>query len=619
VADYDVGVTGLSVPPTSAPLTEYRPAVSVRNNGVHAALAFGSMRIYSAGLLIQTLELYSGTIQPGDTKDAQADRAWTPPGLGPYLIIADVTCDHDQYEPNNHLAPTYITVTAAPPPPPPPVALHAGQHEDGGADEVNIDGLIGLAAEPQTPADHKTTHQAGGADQLDVSGLSGTLATPQPIAPHHQFHEDGGPDKVNVDGLHGTLADSQTPKVHNNSQHDPNYAIDPHGPSSHTPGVEATANKGQANGYCDLDTTALVPVVRLAPPTIPGPTEEFLRRDRTWQSPTGLVPLEHHISHQVGGVDEVSIAGLSGKAADAQTPTKHASDHSVAGTDIIMVGGIHGLLADPQTPLGHKTSHQSGGTDELNVNGLHGILADQQTYTPVNHAPSHELGGVDPISVAGLSGVLATPQDPATHGADKHNNGGPVQIAIDGANLEGNSVLVSRSNHVHNGAGCIYSLTHDVFAAGGIGETSLVQDVITSLMTGQAHLFWRAYGYVKYGGLGTSTATILVRFGSVAWPSSPVVIQMNVTINHIAPFDNSPFELCGSIQPQSDNVNFMATMRLLRNQVGCTPIEVSVQAQPTYFAKPLGPHYFSLSSSQPVGVGAEIHLVSLTVERLRIA
>jgi hypothetical protein len=301
VADYDVGVTGLSVPPTSAPLTEYRPAVCVRNNGVHAALAFGSMRIYSAGLLIQTLELYSGTIQPGDTKDAQADRAWTPPGLGPYLIIADVTCDHDQYEPNNHLAPTYITVTAAPPPPPPPVALHAGQHEDGGADEVNIDGLSGQAAEPQTPANHKTSHQVGGTDQLDVTGLPGTLATPQPIWAHSSTHEEGGTDKVNVDGLHGILADSQTPKVHNNSQHDPNYTTVTEFGNHLTnttavhavaTNLEQVAHKGQASGYAGLTVGGFVPVTQLAP-VGNAPGTSGLRKDQTWgpTEPVSLLPL----------------------------------------------------------------------------------------------------------------------------------------------------------------------------------------------------------------------------------------------------------------------------------------------------------------------------------------
>ena len=65
MADYDVGVTGLSVPPASAVVQQYRPAVSVRNNGVHSALATGYIRIYSAGQLIETFEVFSGSIPPG--------------------------------------------------------------------------------------------------------------------------------------------------------------------------------------------------------------------------------------------------------------------------------------------------------------------------------------------------------------------------------------------------------------------------------------------------------------------------------------------------------------------------------------------------------------------------
>jgi hypothetical protein len=57
----------------------------------------------------------------------------------------------------------------------------------------------------------------------------------------------------------------------------------------------------------------------------------------------------HHLTHEDGGIDEISVLGLSG------------------------------LLADSQTPLVHKTSHQNGGSDEISVAGLSGELADPQT------------------------------------------------------------------------------------------------------------------------------------------------------------------------------------------------------------------------------------------------
>ena len=331
--DYDVGVVALSSPPPSAAITAYRPAVSVRNNGIHDALAVGSLRIYSAGLVIFTTELYSATISPGNTDDALAVDYWTPLAVGRYMVLADVTCTNDQLETNNHLPPTWITVGPQPPPPAPEVPLHAAQHEDGGPDEVIIDGLHGRTADPQTALAHKTSHQAAGADALDLTGLHGVLADGQPIADHHATHEDGGTDQLNVDGLHGQLFNVQKPDVHDNSAHDPNYSVNKHGSADHTvqyatdadldthklktqvhgcdpyhvlsdfhttvddaphddaTNLEKTANKDQANGYPSLDQYVHVPPAQLGIWTTPPPAnDKALLANGTWDYPK---PAEH--------------------------------------------------------------------------------------------------------------------------------------------------------------------------------------------------------------------------------------------------------------------------------------------------------------------------------------
>lgn len=59
--------------------------------------------------------------------------------------------------------------------------------------------------------------------------------------------------------------------------------------------------------------------------------------------------LTHHARHENGGADEISVAGLSG------------------------------LLADAQTPLGHHANHEDGGSDEMSAEGLAGQLAESQT------------------------------------------------------------------------------------------------------------------------------------------------------------------------------------------------------------------------------------------------
>jgi hypothetical protein len=246
MADYDVGAVGLSSPPGSAVLASYRPGILVRNNGIHPALAFGTVRIYKAGLLVFSSEVYSGTIQPGETKPAQAVEYWTPAVVGTYNVQGYVSCNLDQVEPNNNLAPVNIVVGTTPPPPPPIVTPHASQHEEGADDELNVDGLPGKLAERQDPYSHASDH------------------------------EQGGTDTINVSGLPGLLADAQKPNEHGNEAHLPAFAtpaqvadsVGAHnslpGPHADATNLEKIANRGSANGYCDLNAEAQVPAERIS-------------------------------------------------------------------------------------------------------------------------------------------------------------------------------------------------------------------------------------------------------------------------------------------------------------------------------------------------------------------
>lgn len=58
---------------------------------------------------------------------------------------------------------------------------HASTHENGGTDEISVDGLLGLLGESQTPIAHKTSHQDEGSDEISVAGLSGLLADDQHV------------------------------------------------------------------------------------------------------------------------------------------------------------------------------------------------------------------------------------------------------------------------------------------------------------------------------------------------------------------------------------------------------------------------------------------------------
>ena len=263
MADYDVGVLALVVPAKSAPKATYRPAVSVRNNGIHDALASGYLRIYAAGLLVFETELYSATIAAGATSNAQAVDYWSPTAEGFYTIHAYISCPLDQVESNNMLAPVTVEITGAAPPTPPVVSAHATQHEEGGTDELSIDGLNGLTKDPQVPRPHVASHQAGGTDALNVGSLLGVLATDQPA------------------------------QVHGNTRHNPVMTTAAELESHRLSIAAHPAATNLANRDTTGPLTGLVPSTQVALGSEAGVGPRFLRLDRYWGSPvpTGLICL----------------------------------------------------------------------------------------------------------------------------------------------------------------------------------------------------------------------------------------------------------------------------------------------------------------------------------------
>ncbi len=87
-------------------------------------------------------------------------------------------------------------------------------------------------------------------------------------------------------------------------------------------------------------------------PKLSGSASEFLNGSGGFATPSGTVPDAHATTHQDGGSDEISVAGLSGLLATAQTPAAHKASHQDGGSDEISVTGLSGLLADAQTPVG---------------------------------------------------------------------------------------------------------------------------------------------------------------------------------------------------------------------------------------------------------------------------
>ena len=276
MADYDVGVVGLTTPAASAPLAQCRPVVSVRNNGIHDAVASGYVRIYSAGLLIFESEVYSDTIGPGETRPASAVHYWTPPAEGIYTVQGYVTTPLDQVEPNNNLYPTAVTISGVEPPPPTPVPLHASQHESGGTDELSLEDLPGRAADQQRPINHASNHELSGIDPVNVTGMSGILAEAQTPKAHAASHKTGGADAVSV---------LELPDVTD---------------------LELLAHKGEDNGYAALDSDGLVPKDQLALLPNETPPDNYALTYGNHFNPAA--PDLHADTHDLGATDPIHAA-----------------------------------------------------------------------------------------------------------------------------------------------------------------------------------------------------------------------------------------------------------------------------------------------------------------------
>ena len=141
--------------------------------------------------------------------------------------------------------------------------------------------------------------------------------------------------------------------------------------------------------------------------------------------PMGPVPAGHHTTHELGGMDEVDITGLSGLLADAQTPLAHAASHEAGGSDEISLCGLTILSELPQTltdqaaidwnlALGGAAKVTLGGDRTLNeasnkVNGAHYSLRIIQDGTGTRlltwHATYRFPGGVEPALSAAVNNI----------------------------------------------------------------------------------------------------------------------------------------------------------------------------------------------------------------------
>lgn len=154
------------------------------------------------------------------------------------------------------------------------VEAHADRHENGGADEIDVTALSGQLADPQTVVFSDTGTPVGTRPELNFiegTGITLTIA------------DDGPNDRVNV-----------TITADNNG--------DVVGPASSTD--NAVARFDGTTGKLIQDSVVII-----------GDTGVITGVSTI----NGVVVEDHSARHENGGADEISVVGLSGQLADAQT------------------------------------------------------------------------------------------------------------------------------------------------------------------------------------------------------------------------------------------------------------------------------------------------------------
>ena len=194
--------------------------VRLVNYADETGLVSAGFRIYNSttGLLIYQSDIIPVEIAKGETADVSALTDFMPPAPADnvYFVLFDGIAAN-ALVPDGitiHLGSFYFDVKPAPLGPIP--AGHAVTHEDTGIDEVDVTGLAGLLADPQTPILHSGTHALPSADAVYVDFLAtlethtyfrlspdgaGGVKWNSDVEKHHTNHEEGGADELEAADL----------------------------------------------------------------------------------------------------------------------------------------------------------------------------------------------------------------------------------------------------------------------------------------------------------------------------------------------------------------------------------------------------------------------------------
>jgi len=181
---------------------------------------------------------------------------------------------------------------------------------------------------------------------------------------------------------------------------------------------------------------------------------------------------DHSARHENGGADEISVAGLSGALADAQTPAAHNLGGAKHNADTL--AHLNAKISDAtlddsgasRTPSAHAASHQDTGADEISIEGLAGApaqkaaasgLASLNASSKVVEQPASISDFLEATPTDGESGKAADSDWAHDHAADKsahHSNILSLTFIIDGG---GATITTGQKGHLRIPFACTIS------------------------------------------------------------------------------------------------------------------------------------------------------------------
>jgi len=300
---------------------------------------------------------------------------------------------------------------------------HHHTHEDGGSDEINVQGLSGVLADLQRgkfsfvgnyadfpapgeperlafavdrltiyrdtgaewqkvatahwdylegapsdffPAPHAETHEEGGSDAINPANIGANWnklvnkPSTYPPSPHAASHQAGGADEINVQGLSGQLADYQKSR----------WDLVDGKPAAFPPSAHASTHQPGASDA--LPTAAPAPITEGATGS-EGSSTALARADHVHETPAQWTPKEHgNEAHSLDFLDADGNTLVKEKVSGVAEPSM-----PVLGNFVLNVcpdrseAFLFGPLCNALAFIVHK-----GGTVESNVPPDYGNLSD---------------------------------------------------------------------------------------------------------------------------------------------------------------------------------------------------------------------------------------------------